>query len=128
LDAAAGCRSSPGESANEISIRSINKPSSTPPTYFDLVNPLHVVAQLVQILDVSVANLADDKLRLATARIRTLPGLIPACCCCRGKGVMGMLRVDPLDFKDFDDPELARDGRKKLLAAAAAAGFNIASF
>jgi hypothetical protein len=41
---------------------------------------------------------------------------------------MEMLGVDPLDFEDFDEPELARDGRKELLAAAAAAGFNIASF
>jgi hypothetical protein len=39
---------------------------------------------------------------------------------------MEILGVDPLDFDDFD--ELARDGRKEFPAAAAAAGFNIASF
>lgn len=56
------------------------------------------------------------------------PGLIPACCCCcRGNGVMEMLGVDPLDL-DFDELELARFGRKEFPAAAAAAGFNIASF
>jgi hypothetical protein len=37
-----------------------------------------------------------------------------------------MLGVDPLDL-DFDEPELFSDGRKEL-PAAAAAGFNIASF
>jgi hypothetical protein len=41
---------------------------------------------------------------------------------------MEMLGVDPLDFEDFDDPELERVGRKEFPAAAAAAGFNIASF
>lgn len=40
--------------------------------YLDLVYPLHVVAQLLQILDVAVADLADDKRVLGTmvARLR----------------------------------------------------------
>lgn len=38
-----------------------------------------------------------------------------------------MLGVDPLDLF-FDELELDMDGRKELPAAAAAAGFNIASF
>ena len=41
---------------------------------------------------------------------------------------MEMLGVDPLDFDDFDVPELERDEWKEFPAAAAAAGFNIASF
>lgn len=40
---------------------------------------------------------------------------------------MEMLGVDPLDF-DLDELELASDGRNEFPAAAAAAGFNIASF
>lgn len=40
---------------------------------------------------------------------------------------MEMLGVDPLDL-DFDELELFRDGRKEPPAAAAAAGFSIASF
>jgi hypothetical protein len=55
-----------------------SNPPPSPPTYFDLVNPLHVVTQLVQILDVAIANLADDKLWLATARIWTLAWLDPS--------------------------------------------------
>lgn len=43
---------------------------------------------------------------------------------------MEMLGVDPLDFDFDDDDELAfvNDGRNELPAAAAAAGFSIASF
>lgn len=41
------------------------------------MNPLHVIAQLIQVLDVSIADLANDELRFATGRIRTLPGLDP---------------------------------------------------
>ena len=37
----------------------------------DLVDPEHVVAQLLQILDVAVADLADDKVALAGAAGRT---------------------------------------------------------
>lgn len=56
------------------------------------------------------------------------PGLIPACCCCcLGNGVMEMLGVDPLDF-DFDELAFVNDGRNEFPAAAAAAGFSIASF
>lgn len=40
---------------------------------------------------------------------------------------MEMLGVDPLDL-DFDELLLESDGRNELPAAAAAAGFNIASF
>ncbi len=59
------------------------------------------------------------------------PGLMPACCCCRGNGVMEILGAEPL-FLDFDDDEdgdeaFVIDDRKEELAAAAA-GFNIASF
>lgn len=59
------------------------------------------------------------------------PGLMPACCCCRGNGVIEMLGVEPLVL-DFDDDEgdavapVSEDKNEEL--AAAAAGFNIASF
>lgn len=56
---------------------------------------------------------------------------MPACCCCRGNGVIEMLGVEPLDlfFDDDDDDEAAfvSDDKNDELAAAAA-GFNIASF
>lgn len=57
------------------------------------------------------------------------PGLIPACCCCRGNGVIEILGVDPLvlDFDDEVEAAFVREDKKDELAAAAA-GFNIASF
>ena len=63
------------------------------------------------------------------------PGFIPAaccCCCCLGNGVIEMLGVDPLDFAGFGVVEAAAlvkdDKNDELAAAAAAAGFSIASF
>jgi len=44
--------------------------------YLHFVHPLHVVAQLLQILNVAIADLADDKLRLVVAA-GTLAGLHP---------------------------------------------------
>lgn len=75
-------------------------------SHLDFMNPLHVITQLIQILNISIANLADDELRLSTACIRTLSGLDPACCCCcRGNGVIEMLGVDPLVlfFDELDE-------------------------
>lgn len=58
------------------------------------------------------------------------PGLMPACCCCRGNGVIEMLGVEPLDlfFDDEDDEAAFVSDDKNDELAAAAAGFNIASF
>jgi hypothetical protein len=46
-------------------------------SHLNFMNPLHVIAQLIQILDVPIANFTDDKLRFSTAGIRTLSRLDP---------------------------------------------------
>lgn len=44
------------------------------------MHPLHVIAQLLQILDVAIAYFADDELCLVVACARTLAGLHAGCC------------------------------------------------
>lgn len=56
------------------------------------------------------------------------PGLIPACCCWRGNGVIEILGVEPLlllllFFEDFPLDELLNDGKKDVDA-----GFRSANF
>lgn len=46
--------------------------------YLHFVHPLHVVAQLLQILDVAIADLANNKLRLIVTA-GTLAGLHSCC-------------------------------------------------
>lgn len=55
---------------------------------------------------------------------------MPAWLCCLGNGVMEILGVDPLvlDFDEDEDVAFVSDDKNEELAAAAAAGFNIASF
>lgn len=72
---AADCKSSLDESAsktkrwNEPTFREGSRSSDS---NLNFVNPLHVVAKLVEVLDVAIADFADNKLRLSAAGIRTL--------------------------------------------------------